>query len=197
MKALTLSLVTAALFGIGGNAVAQYGPAPDTEVRSDVARVLDVDPIRVNHRPGRTYQECWNDRADRYDSGYYRDDRGRLYREKDDGTAGAVVGALIGGVLGNQVGDGKGRTAATIAGAVAGGAIGKRADENDFFRYRDDRGREVRCRTVTEHGRGERAFRVVYEYAGATYETITRRHPGRSLPIVVQIRPQDEYVAQW
>ena len=45
-----------------------------------------------------------------YDSGYYRDANGRLYRNGDDSnTNGTLIGALIGGALGNQVGNGDGR----------------------------------------------------------------------------------------
>jgi uncharacterized protein YcfJ len=196
MKRLALTVLSAALAtACIGTAAAQRGPV-EPELRRDVARVVDVDPLQTRGRPGRVYQQCWNERSDRYDDGYYRDERGRLYREKDDGTAGTVIGAIIGGVIGNQVGDGRGRTAATVAGAVAGGAIGKNVDENDRFeRYRDDRGVETRCRTVQEMRPGREAYRVTYTYGGQTYETITRRHPGRNLPIVVEVRPEDDYVA--
>ena len=198
MKTIALAALTVALATAGiGEADAQRGRHGDSEIRHDVARVVDVDRLPGRGGPDRTYQECWNERYDRYDSGYYRDERGRLYREKDDGTAGALIGALIGGAIGNQVGDGKGRTAATIAGAVAGGAIGKRADERDAFRYRDDRGVETRCRTVTEQNHRPGGYRVTYVYGGETYRTVTSRHPGRSLPVVVEVRPQDEYLADY
>jgi uncharacterized protein YcfJ len=200
MKRLALTMFAATLATAGiGTAAAQRGPLHEDETRRDVARVVDVDPVPGRGRPGRIYQECWNERSDRYDSGYYRDDRGRLYREKDDGTAGAVIGAIVGGVLGNQVGDGRGRTAATVAGAAAGAAIGKNIDERDRFdRYRDDRGVETRCRTVqTYNQRGRDAFRVTYVYAGQTYETITRRPPGRTIPVIVNVQPQADYVADY
>ena len=198
MKRLALTVFAAALASAGiGTAAAQRGPQHD-EMRRDTARVVDVDPIQGRGRPGRVYQECWNERSDRYDSGYYRDDRGRLYREKDDGTAGAVIGAIVGGLIGNQVGGGRGRTAATVAGVAAGAAIGSNADENNRFeRYRDDRGVETRCRTVQEVNRGREAFRVTYVYAGQTYETITRRHPGRTMPVLVNVQPQADLVADY
>lgn len=198
MKRLALTVFAAALASAGiGTAAAQRGPQHD-ETRRDMARVVDVDPMPGRGRPGRVYQECWNERSDRYDSGYYRDDRGRLYREKDDGTAGAVIGAIVGGLVGNQVGDGRGRTAATVAGVAAGAAIGSNIDErNGFDRYRDDRGTETRCRTVQEVNRGPGLFRVTYVYAGQTYETVTRRHPGRSIPVIVNVQPQADYVADY
>lgn len=200
MKRLALTVFAAALATAGiGSAAAQRGPN-QSETRRDVARVVDVDPLHRG-RPGRVYQECWNERSSRYDSGYYRDDRGRLYREKDDGTAGALLGAIVGGLVGNQIGDGRGRTAATVAGAVAGAAAGKNIDENDrFARYRNDRGIETRCRDVyVDNGRGagRDGFRVTYVYGGQTYTTYTRRHPGRELPVVVNVQPQADYVADY
>src|SRR5262245_48726191 len=88
--------------------------------RRDIATVVRVDERWSD--PGYNRQECWNERTNAYDSGYYRDQNGRLYR--GDSTAnGTLLGALIGGAVGNQVGKGDGRTAATVAGAVIGGAI--------------------------------------------------------------------------
>jgi uncharacterized protein YcfJ len=198
MKRLVLTFAIAAVATAGaGNVHAQRGPG-DVEIRRDTARVVDVDPLRSRGGPGRIYQQCWNERTSRYDDGYYRDDRVRLYRERDDGTAGALIGALIGGAIGNQVGDGRGRTAATVAGAAIGAAVGKDADRNDgYYRYRGDRGVETRCRTVQAYRHGRDLFRVTYVYGGQTYTTHTRQHPGRSLPIVVEIRPQDDYVADY
>jgi uncharacterized protein YcfJ len=207
----TTALVTALTLAGIGSAFAEHprrGMPPTA--RHDVARVVDVEPMFAQ-RPGRIVQECWNERVGRYESGYYRDDRGKLYRDNDgdDGTAGAVIGALVGGALGNQVGDGRGRTAATVAGAVVGAKVGKDIDErdgrydrdyddDDFDHYRDTRGQEVRCRTVQTAGRMRaRGYRVTYVYGGQTYETYLREHPGRALPVVVDIRPEREYVADY
>jgi uncharacterized protein YcfJ len=204
----TTALVTALMLAGIGPASAQRRGGPPPTLRHDVARVVDVEPMFAQ-RPGRIVQECWNERAGRYESGYYRDERGRLYRDgdDDDGTAGAVIGALIGGALGNQVGGGRGRTAATVAGAVVGANVGKDIDErdgyergydDDYDRYRDTRGVEVRCRTVETAGRAQaRGYRVTYVYGGQTYETYLREHPGRSMPVVVNIRPERDFVADY
>lgn len=207
MKILaSTALFTALAFAGVGNAEAQRF----VETRMDRARVVDVDRV-YRQRPGRLVQECWNERVGRYDRGYYRDDRGRLYRERDDGTAGAVIGALIGGALGNQVGDGRGRTAATVAGAVIGSRVGKDIDERDGYdRYHATDGREVRCRTVQTAGRDRmRGYRVTYVYAGRTHRTFMPTHPGRTIPvevdlrhnrrgrtIVMDVRPARAYVAE-
>jgi uncharacterized protein YcfJ len=204
-------MLTALALGAAGTADAQR-----IETRYDRARVVDVDRV-VAQRPGRLVQECWNERTNRYDTGYYRDDRGRLYRERDNGTEGALIGALIGGALGNQVGDGSGRTAATIAGAIAGGAIGKNVDERDGgyrgddYRYRRTDGVVTRCRTTQTAGRTRTdGFHVTYVYNGVRGDAYMRNHPGRTIPVevdvrhgrrgrvaIVDVRPRGDYVAEY
>ena len=215
---LSTALVTALALGAAGTADAQR-----FETRYDRARVIDVDRV-YSSSPGRIEQQCWNERTRRYDSGYYRDSRGRLYRTRDSGTEGALIGALIGGALGNQVGDGSGRTAATVAGALIGAGVGKNVDERDGdyrddyrdgyrddYRYRGDGGVVTRCRTVETSGRTRmEGYRVTYVYEGMRGETYTRNHPGRSIPVevdvrygrrgrvaVLDVRPRDRYLADY
>ena len=65
----------------------------------------------------------------------YRENDGRYYCNKPDGTRGLVIGGLAGGVLGNIIAPGGSKTLGTILGA-AGGAVAGRAIERG----------EVRCR---------------------------------------------------
>lgn len=213
MKRLALTLLAVSLGAAGiGNVAAQRGDIRDydhrdrSELRSDVARVTRVEQLFTHYDQGRLRQECWNERTSRHEGGYYRDESGRLYREgKDGSTKGAVIGAIIGGVLGNQVGDGRGRTAATVAGAAAGAAVGSKHGDNDNYdRYRQSDGYEVRCRTVETYadrgrgrGRDRDQYRVTYVYAGQTYQTMTNQRPGRSMRVLVDVRPQADYVADY
>jgi uncharacterized protein YcfJ len=162
--------------------------------RRDIATVVRVDERYGD--PGYLRQECWNERTNAYDSGYYRDQNGRLYR--GDSTAnGTLLGALIGGAVGNQVGKGDGRTAATVAGAVIGGAIGNNVDRNhdsSAYEYRDNGGIVRRCRTVSDGGRFG-GYDVTYRYAGQTYHALMNYRPGRTMRVMVQVRPQFEGVA--
>ena len=163
--------------------------------RRDIATVVRVDERYSN--PGYLRQECWNERTNAYDSGYYRDSSGRLYR--GDSTAnGTLLGALIGGALGNQVGSGDGRTAATVAGAVIGGKIGHdvdaRNDSSTAYEYRGGDNIVRRCRTVSDGGRFG-GYDVTYRYAGQTYHALMNYRPGRTMRVMVQVRPQFEGVA--
>jgi len=163
--------------------------------RRDIATVIRVDERYGN--PGYLRQECWNEQTNAYDPGYYRDANGRLYR--GDSTAnGTLLGAVIGGALGNQVGKGDGRTAATVAGALIGGKIGHdvdaRNDSSSAYEYRGDNGIVRRCRTVSDGGRFG-GYDVTYRYAGQSYHALMNYRPGRTMAVMVQVRPQFEGVA--
>jgi uncharacterized protein YcfJ len=207
VSALALALSAAA----AGGAVAgyqDYGRGYESRydndnrtTRSDVATVVSARPIYDRYASqGYERQECWNERTNAYDDGYYRDSNGRLYRGGTDSNAnGTLIGALIGGALGNQAGKGDGRKAATIGGAVIGGAIGNSIDRNnDAYEYRDNSGIVRRCRTVVDYdgGREEIAgYEVTYRYAGQTYQAVMDHRPGRTMRVVVDVRPQERGVA--
>lgn len=59
----------------------------------------------------------------------YRDQDGRYYCKKRDGTRGAIIGGLAGGALGNIIAPNGSKTLGTIigaaGGALAGNEIGK------------------------------------------------------------------------
>jgi uncharacterized protein YcfJ len=205
MKRITATALALALSAAAaGGAVAgyqDYGSGYDARydsdqrtTRSDVATVISARPIYDRHASqGYERQECWNERTSAYDDGYYRDSSGRLYRT-DPNTNGTVIGALIGGALGHQTGKGDGRTAATIGGAVIGGFIGNSVDRNNnAYEYRDNSGTIRRCRTVVDYDNGPQdveGYEVTYRYAGQTYQAFTTYRPGRSMRVVVDVRPQ-------
>lgn len=170
------------------------GEAP----RYDTARVMRVEPFD-GRGGGYQRQECWDERANRYDNDYYRDDDGRLYRgDKSSNVPGAVVGAVVGGAIGNQVGDGNGQTAATVAGAVIGAVIGSKVgSDGTHDRYRDGDGIVRRCRNTSDTHRygGMQGYRVTYRYANQTYQANMRNRPGRNLPVVVHVQPRENGVA--
>ena len=114
MKRITATAIALALSAAAaGGAVAgfqDYGrgydsryDANDRMSRSDVATVVSARPVYDRYASqGYERQECWNERTNAYDDGYYRDSSGRLYRQ-DPNANGTVIGALIGGALGNVI----------------------------------------------------------------------------------------------
>jgi uncharacterized protein YcfJ len=207
MKRMTATAIALALSAAAaGGAVAgfqDYGRGYDSRYdsndrmsRSDVATVISARPVYDRYASqGYERQECWNERTNAYDDGYYRDSSGRLYQGRDDNTNGTLIGALIGGALGNQAGKGDGRKAATIGGAVIGGVIGNNIDRNNnAYEYRDNSGVVRRCRTVVDYDNGRdqiEGYDVTYRYAGQTYQAFTSYRPGRTMRVIVEVRPQD------
>ena len=216
MKRLAVTTLALALAAAGGAVAQDYGyhsrydnAAYSTGPRVDYARVIRVERIGYAYDNGydnayasNVREECWNEQTNAYESGYYRDSEGRLYRSSDGrNEGGALLGALIGGALGNQVGKGDGRTAATIGGAVIGGAIGAHVSDRDRYdEYRDNAGVVRRCRMVSYNSepvpvRGYGRYNVTYRYGGQIYRTVTRYNPGGTIRVVVDVRPQDNGVA--
>lgn len=141
----------------------------------ELARVVDVEPIREVHRTPVDHEVCREEIVH--------------VRERRRSHAPTVVGAIIGGVIGNQFGSGSGRDAATAAGALLGGAIG-----HDASGYREDRVYPVareRCeirrdwRERTVHG----GYRVTYEYGGRLHRTTMKHPPGDTIRVRVSVDP--------
>ena len=183
-----------------------------------------MDPIfdrsRRYDRDGR-YDDryCRDDR--RYDDRDCRDDRRYAdprYGYRDSSRAnGAAVGAIVGGALGNQAGKGDGRKAATIAGAVIGGVIGAEVAENNrrdrpyadiayprdgYSRcygngYGNGYGYNDGYRRDDRYGYEERVigYNVTYRYAGRNYRTQMDHHPGRTIRVRVDVRPDGRRIA--
>lgn len=64
----------------------------------------------------------------------YRDNEGRYYCRRSDGSTGTIVGGIAGGVLGNIIAPGDSKTLGTILGAAGGALAGRSIDR-----------RKIRC----------------------------------------------------
>jgi uncharacterized protein YcfJ len=163
-------LIMCAAMSMGGLAVAG-------DAGYELARVVDVEPIREVHRTPVDREVCWEETV--------------RVRERRHSHAPTVLGAIIGGVIGNQFGSGSGRDAATAAGALLGGAIGhdaSKAHEGRSYpaiRERCEVERQWRERTV------DRGYRVTYEYAGRLHRTTMNHHPGDTIRVRVSVDPID------
>jgi uncharacterized protein YcfJ len=165
MKRIVSSAIAATLSLAVGAAIAQ--PALQT-TREDRAEVIRVQPYRdasMADVQTRERQECWNERTRVYEGGYYRDRDGRLYRgDISINGNGILIGAVVtGGNAGNE------------------------------RQFRGNDGVIRRCRTVvtTIIRPSDHDFIVTYRYAGQTYTARTEHNPGRWLPVIVEVRPQD------
>lgn len=143
----------------------------------ELARVVDVEPIRQVHRTPVDREVC------RQETEYVR-----ARRHSHTPT---VLGAIIGGVIGNRFGSGGGRDAATAAGALLGGSIG-----HDASKARDGRRQPVtreRCRVERDWRERtvDSGYRVTYEYGGRLHRTTMDHRPGDSIRVRVSVDPID------
>ena len=137
-------------------------------------------------------------RYDGYDP-YGRDPYARDRRDDNGRMVATVVGGVVGAVLGSKVGGGSGRYATSAIGTMVGGMAGREIYDASQ-RGRDARpGRVTVCDPVpvgypVGGGRGDRyggvqAYDVTYEYAGRRYTTRTDHHPGDTIRVRVDVRP--------
>lgn len=140
-----------------------------------------------------------DDRDDGYRDGGYRDDGDdRGYGGSDAGrNVATVIGGVVGAVLGSKVGGGSARYATAAVGTMVGGMAGRQIYESNN-RYRQPRNGVVTvCDPVPADGRGYEvdesrvgAYDVTYEYAGRRYTTRTDYHPGDTIRVRVDVRPE-------
>lgn len=205
--ALVSALALVATGTVSAQSWGGYDRYADSGPRSDLARVVNVDPILAPGEP--TYREqCWQEPV-RYVS-RERDYGDRRYARGGVGPAtNTVLGGIVGAAIGRQFGDGDGQRAATVAGALIGGAIandrsrqrfGDGYGDNDRG-YSDGYGRgyeretvryEQRCRSVEDHRAEDRVvgYRVTYDYNGHVGTTTTNYHPGDTLRVRVDVTPE-------
>jgi len=142
----------------------------------------------------------YGDRSDAYGNDAGRnDDYDRGYRGGTDAgrSVATVIGGVVGAVLGSKVGGGSARYATTAVGTMVGGIAGRQIYESNN-RYRQSRDGVVTvCDPVPADGRGYSvddsrvgAYDVTYEYAGRRYTTRTDYHPGDTIRVRVDVRPE-------
>ncbi len=61
----------------------------------------------------------------------YRDNDGRYYCKRSDGSTGTIAGAIAGGVLCNIIAPGGSKTLGTVLGAAGGALAGNAIDKNN------------------------------------------------------------------
>ena len=166
------------IIGLSAMATAAQAGAEWHSGYVDTARVVSATPIYKTVRVYRPVEECWSERVVRPG-----------YRSRTP----TIAGAIVGGVIGNQFGKGSGNTAMTVAGSLLGASIGR-----DAGRYHGGHGyvtRERRCETVDHYDSEEQlvGYRVKYRYKGQTFVTRTREHPGKRIPVRIDVEPVEDY----
>ena len=146
----------------------------------DRARVIAVTRMYETVRVSRPMEECRTERVVRHEP-------------RRDSYAGVLAGGIIGGVIGKQFGRGDGKAAMTVAGSLLGASIGNDLGQPGYARrYVSD---ERRCEVYDREEIEEQliGYRVEYRYKGQTFVTRTSEHPGRYIPVRVDVEPIRDY----
>jgi uncharacterized protein YcfJ len=149
----------------------------------DTAKVVGVEPIYRTVEISVPERRCWDEEVRHQHAGYH-------------GHTGTVLGGIIGGVMANKIssGRGRGKDAATVAGALLGSAIGHDISHKNSRGYTTT-SMERRCEVthVTEYEEELVGYDVTYRYKGRLFTTRTQEHPGKRIPVSVNVRPDYSY----
>lgn len=151
----------------------------------DTAKVISAEPIYRAVEITTPERRCWDEEVERY------------HANNNHSYTGTVLGGIIGGVVANKVSrrHGRGNDVATVAGALLGSAIG-----HDISHKNRDGGyyttsTERRCEVIQQTSYEEElvGYDVTYRYQGRLFTTRTDEHPGKRIPVNVDVRPARHY----
>ena len=141
------------------------------------ARVIEAQPQYETVSVSRPVTECWTETVNRN-------------RHRPGAYIAPIAGGIVGGVVGNQFGGGRGKTALTVAGTLLGASIGHGIGQS-HYRSRPTVEHVQHCETVDQYEEQQQlvGYRVKYRYDGQTYYTHTTEHPGKHIPVRVNVYP--------
>ena len=162
---------------IGISAAAFSGAALSEHGFIGKAKVINAEPLYDTVEVAHPTTECWTERVTRND------------HRRGDYVA-PIVGGILGGVAGHQFGRGSGKTAPTLAGTLIGASLGQ-GHNRSRHRQRPVVDHVRRCETVDRYEQQQQltGYRVKYRYEGQTYYTETAEHPGKHIPVRVNVSP--------
>lgn len=179
-KIIVGSLMVLGLFSTFAEADSRYKNARHQQ---DYAKVLKVKPIVVQTERRVPRRECWEE-----------DVRYETSRQQRKSYTAPILGGIVGGAIGNELGAGQdNKKVGAVIGAVLGASIG-----NDIGHDRHRRNEthvsyrtETRCNVQHDIEYHERVtgYKVTYRYNGHTYNTQMDHHPGKRIPVRVDVRP--------
>lgn len=178
--ALSLALASTALAGGGYGHGKGHGYGHGNK-HHDYARVINVEPI-YEHRAYRVPQE----------SCHYEN---RAYHSRGGSYTGTLAGGILGTMIGHRLGHGDGdKELAAVAGGLLGASIGhdiSRRNRPGEVHY----GKERVCHTSyhKDYHREVVGYKVAYKYNGRVHYTRTQHHPGRHIPVDVEVHPRYRY----
>ena len=172
-----MKLVIAALLCISATSTSYANNYQRGHSNQTYARVTHVEPIYQQTSYREPVQECYEERVTSRSNG---------------SRTNTIIGGLLGGALGNELGHNRrNKKVGTLAGAVLGASIANDLSRN---KGRDRVHYEQRCDTRynTNYRQEITGYQVSYRYDGQTYQTQTDQHPGKRIPVSINVHPVKE-----
>jgi uncharacterized protein YcfJ len=149
----------------------------------DTAKVISAEPIYRTVEITTPERHCWDEEVERYHA-------------NNHSYTGTVLGGILGGVIANRVSrhHGRGDNVATVAGALLGSSIGHDISHRNSRGYTTT-STERRCEVSERTSYEEElvGYDVTYRYKGRLFTTRTDEHPGKRIPVDVDVRPVRHY----
>ncbi|WP_455221041.1 glycine zipper 2TM domain-containing protein [Kaarinaea lacus] len=177
-----LALTTSLALIFSANASAEHKRNSHRgESHIQYAKVVHAEPIYKTVRVAYPEQVCW------------REEFSKPIKRRVSYTSpeAMLMGGVIGGVIGHELGKNHNQGISTVAGALIGTAIASEANA-EYYRtgeYRIERRQQ--CRTEQRYRTEQhlKGYRVTYRYKGELYTTRTKYHPGKRIPVNVEVTP--------
>ncbi|KPJ94379.1 MAG: hypothetical protein AMJ53_05380 [Gammaproteobacteria bacterium SG8_11] len=146
------------------------------------ARVVAVEPIYKTVQVSYPEKQCWHEEAR----------KPVKYRVNHVEPEKLILGGIIGGVIGHELGRNHNQELATVTGAVIGTAIAHSANAQYYHdgEYRTQSRKHCRVEHRVRTEQQFEGYRVTYRYKGELYTTRMRNHPGKRIPVNVEVTPE-------
>ena len=145
------------------------------------AKVIHVKPIYKKVRISYPKQLCWHENVN----------KPVKRRVSHSSPEAVVIAGVIGGVIGHELGKNNNPELATVAGAIIGSTLVHNAN-TQYYRtgeYRIEQRRHCRVENRYRTERQLMGYRVKYRYKGEVFTTRMRQHPGKRIPVNVEVSP--------
>lgn len=178
----TLAMVTAFAMAFSANVAAEHKRKSHHD-NSDIhyAKVVHVEPIYRTVHVSYPEQVCWHEEISK-----------PIKRRVNNASPEAmIVGGIIGGVIGHELGQKHNQGFTTVAGALIGTAIASEANAQYYQtgEYRIQHRQQCRVENRVRTEQQLKGYRVTYRYKGDLYTTRMKRHPGKRIPVSVEVSP--------
>ncbi|WP_455208627.1 glycine zipper 2TM domain-containing protein [Kaarinaea lacus] len=145
------------------------------------AKVVHVEPIYKTVQLIYPEQVCWQNEVK----------KPIIHRVNKATPEAMIVGGILGGVVGHELGRNHNQNLTTVAGALIGTAIASEAN-TQYYRtgeYRVEQREHCRIENRYRTEQELSGYRVTYRYKGDLYTTHMRHHPGKRIPVNVEVSP--------